>query len=197
MMLKGRNSHFSSKQNLLSTRTHWEQFQAVHAVTWIHCPAGRFKPNGMGLENAWSCPHSRHLHGLWMKCSGSGIPGERGPRASHTSCNILNFQGSPLFHVQKHPDAYVSSKLSSSCSSLSPPPQSRHILHPSYPLSGGKLKPSGFSVIQKPRGGGVVPLSISSNKLTWHQVKNTQHGTHKHPQRAFWNPIPRLGWKTL
>lgn len=94
MMLKGINSHFSSKQKfLLSTKTHWEQFQAVHAVTWTHCPAGRFKPKGMGLENARSCPHFRHLHGLWMKCSGSGILGERGPHASHTPCNILNFQG--------------------------------------------------------------------------------------------------------
>lgn len=93
MMLKGINSHFNSKQKfLLSTRTHWEQFQAVHAVTWTHCPAGRFKPKGMGLENSRSFPHSSHLHGLWMKCSGSSIPGERGLRASHTPCNILNFQ---------------------------------------------------------------------------------------------------------
>lgn len=132
----------------------------------------------MGLENARSCPHSSHLHGLWMKCSGSGIPGERRPGASHTPCNILHFQVSP-FSMSR-------SILMPLFPVNSPSPLYHHLHNPDIfsttysPLSGRKPKPSGFSVIQKLCGGAFVSLSIPSNKLTWHQVRNTQHGIHKH-----------------
>lgn len=142
-MLKGINSHFSSKQKLhFSTRTHWERFQPAHAVTRIHCPDGRFKPKGMGLENARSSPHSSHLHGLWMKCSGSGIPGERGPRASHTPCNVLHFQVSP-FSMSR-------SILMPMFPTSSPPPLLYHLSSPgvfpttAIPSQGGNSNPRDF-----------------------------------------------------
>lgn len=154
-MLEDTNSHFSSKQKLpLSTGTHWECFQPVHAVTWTRCPAGRFKPKAMALENARSCPYSSHLHGLWMKCSGSGIPGERGPRASHTPCNFLHPQVSALSMSRSILMPVFPASFSSSSSSLPSPPQPRRLPHHSHPLSGRKLKPSGFSITQKPQGRG-------------------------------------------
>lgn len=149
---------------------------------------------GDGSGKCKVLPPFRHLHGLWMKCSGSGIPGERGPCVSHTPCDIPNFQVSPLFHTR--------SILIPMFPASSPPPplyhhphKSRHILQLSH-LRGGTHTLRIFRNSEA-SGRGVVPLTISSNKLTWHQVKSTQHGTHKHPQRACWNPIPRLGWKTL
>lgn len=196
MMLKGINSHFSSKQKLhFSTRTHWERFQPAHAVTWIHCPDGRFKPKGMGLENAKSSPHSSHLHGLWMKRSGSGIPGERGPHASHTPCNVLHFQVPPfsmsrsilmpMFPVSSPPLLLIITSPVQACS----PPQLSPLREETQTL--------GIFHNSETLGQRFVPPSIPSNKLTWYQARNARHGIHKHPWRAHWNPLPRAGWKTL
>lgn len=199
-MLKGINSHFSSKQKLpLSTRTHLEQFQPVHAVTWTHCPAGTFKPKGMGLENARSCPHSSHLHGLWMKCSGSGIPGP--------PCNILQYQMSP-FSMSRS----ILMPMFPANSPPPPPPLHHHLHNPSEYAEYVSI----FSTTAIPSREETQTLGIFRNSETswwwWGGVCTSEHPIQPmnlapgkghpawHPQvspESLWNPIPRPGWKTL
>lgn len=155
---------------------------------------GDSNPRGWVRKMQGPAPIPAISYGLWMKFSGSGIPGEREPLRQPHTLQHPSFPSVSPFHVQKHPDAFVSTKLSSSFIITSTiqayfPPQLSHLRKETQTL--------GIFHNSETSGRRVCTSEHPIQQINLAPGKECQHGTHKHPQRTCWNPLPRLGWETL